>query len=109
MTAPKNAIALARKFHEAYERLAPSFGYATREDTKEFRPDTPNGRLMTAVCAELLPRLAPAGSRSGEDARDAARYRRFRSATMDERRRFEHYSDTALDVVLDAATGGNDA
>src|SRR5688572_23299037 len=30
------AESLARRFHEAYERLAPSFGYATRTDTKEF-------------------------------------------------------------------------
>lgn len=43
----------ARQFHEAYERLAPEFGYATRDDTKEFDPTTPNGRLMVAVMKEI--------------------------------------------------------
>ena len=38
--------------HETYERLAPSFGYETRPDTKKFDPLSPNGRLMIAVCAE---------------------------------------------------------
>ena len=46
--------ALARKFHDTYERLAPSFGYATREETRFFDPHSPNGRLMIAVCEELL-------------------------------------------------------
>jgi hypothetical protein len=49
-----NGEALARWFHSTYERLAPSFGYETRTDTKAFDPDTPNGRLMIAVCAELV-------------------------------------------------------
>jgi hypothetical protein len=47
---------LARLFHEAYERLAPSFGYETREASRttwELVPDR-NKRLMIAVCAELL-------------------------------------------------------
>ncbi len=48
------ALVLARKFHDNYERLAPRFGYETRDDTKQFEPDTPNGRLMTAVCSEIL-------------------------------------------------------
>ena len=45
---------LARQFHEVYERLAPSFGYETRKDTKKFDPTQPNGRLMMAVCAEIF-------------------------------------------------------
>lgn len=45
---------LARKFHEIYERLAPSFGYETRKETRQFDPNTPNGKLMVAVCGELL-------------------------------------------------------
>lgn len=49
----KKTIEMARAFHEAYERLAPSFGYMTREDTREFDPASSNGRLMTAVCAEV--------------------------------------------------------
>ena len=45
---------LARRFHEAYERLAPQFGYETRGDTRAFDPDSPNGRLMIAVCDEVF-------------------------------------------------------
>ena len=45
---------LPRKFHEAYERLAPTFGYETREDTKEFDADSPNGKLMGAVVNEVM-------------------------------------------------------
>jgi len=45
---------LAQLFHETYERLASNFGYQTRPETRSFRPDTPNGRLMIAVAAELL-------------------------------------------------------
>lgn len=46
-------VAMARRFHEAYERLAPSFGYETRKETREFDTQSPNGRLMIAVCAEI--------------------------------------------------------
>lgn len=46
---------LALKFHEAYERMAPSFGYETRTETRAFDPESANGRLMIAVCSELLP------------------------------------------------------
>jgi hypothetical protein len=51
---------LARKFHEAYERLAQQFGYETRLETRIFDPDSPNGRLMIAVCSELAPASRPA-------------------------------------------------
>lgn len=44
---------LARLFHEAYERLAPEYGYETREETRDFDPESPNGRLMIAVCGEV--------------------------------------------------------
>jgi len=44
---------LARKFHEVYERLAPSHGYKTREETREFDPKSPNGSLMIRVCGEV--------------------------------------------------------
>lgn len=47
---------LARAFHEAYERLAPSFGYETRPESREFKADSTNGRLMIAVCGELIRR-----------------------------------------------------
>lgn len=46
-------LELARKFHEAYERLAPLYGYETRQETREFDPTSNNGRLMIAVCAEV--------------------------------------------------------
>ena len=48
-----NPIWMARFFHETYERLAPQFGYETRSDTKEFDYQSPNGRLMAAVCEEF--------------------------------------------------------
>ena len=44
----------AEKFHDTYERLAPSFGYETRKDTKRFDPESSNGKLMVAVCQEIL-------------------------------------------------------
>lgn len=53
----KQAEALARKFHDVYERLAPSFGYETRSETREFDPSSANGRLMAAVCSEVAGRL----------------------------------------------------
>ena len=48
------AYRLARRFHELYEITSPAFGYKTREDTKEFDPESPNGRLMAFVCYELV-------------------------------------------------------
>lgn len=45
---------IAKMFHDIYERLAPQFGYETREDTKEFDPESANGKLMIAVVEELL-------------------------------------------------------
>jgi len=47
-------LAMAERFHEAYERLAPQFGYETREETRQFDPASPNGRLMIAVCEEIF-------------------------------------------------------
>lgn len=54
------AVLMAKRFHETYERLAPSYGYETRRDTKVFDPGSANGRLMAAVCAELMAVHAPA-------------------------------------------------
>lgn len=47
---------LARKFHETYERLAPAFGYKTREASAKPWEEVPeqNRNLMIAVCEELL-------------------------------------------------------
>lgn len=69
LTAPSPASAgdgesLARQFHEAYERLAPQFGYETRAETRQFDPTTPNGKLMIAVCSALAVRD---GAPRGED------------------------------------------
>jgi hypothetical protein len=51
-----DAIGLARQFHETYERLAPSFGYETREASAKPWADVPdqNKQLMIAVCEEIL-------------------------------------------------------
>lgn len=59
----EDVVRLAERFHETYERLAPSFGYETRPETRQFDPTTPNGKLMIAVCAELasLVRSVPVG------------------------------------------------
>jgi len=44
---------LAILFHDTYERLAPSFGYETRDDTKVFDQTSKNGKLMVAVAHEI--------------------------------------------------------
>ena len=53
---------LAKAFHEAYERLAPAFGYKTREESAKPWKEVPenNRKLMIAVCAEIL--AAPANN-----------------------------------------------
>lgn len=47
---------LAKRFHETYERLAPSFGYKTRKESARPWAEVPadNRALMTAVCQEIL-------------------------------------------------------
>ena len=47
-------VELAILFHDTYERLAPSFGYETRADTKLFETTTPNGMLMIAVSKVII-------------------------------------------------------
>lgn len=42
-------VELARLFHDKYEALAPVYGYETRTETREFDPQSKNGRLMVAV------------------------------------------------------------
>jgi hypothetical protein len=49
-----NELELAKLFHETYEKLAPEYGYETREDTKSFDANTKNGKLMIATCKEIL-------------------------------------------------------
>jgi hypothetical protein len=49
-------VCLTQRFHETYERLAPAFGYRTREASAKPWSEVPaqNKQLMIAVCAELL-------------------------------------------------------
>jgi len=59
---PVTAETIARRFHEAYERLAPTFGYETRVESAVPWEQVPehNRRLMEAVAAEvLMPLLSP--------------------------------------------------
>jgi len=51
-----DAEVLAKRFHETYERLAPSYGYETRKDSAVPWEKVPekNKALMRAVCSELL-------------------------------------------------------
>lgn len=46
----------ARRFHEVYEALAPTFGYETRTESKVEWADLPtdNRQLMIATCAFLI-------------------------------------------------------
>ena len=50
----KTPLELAVMFHDTYERLAPDYGYETRPETRLFDPETSNGRLMVAVCGEII-------------------------------------------------------
>lgn len=57
---------VARAFHEAYERLAPGFGYKTRDASAVPWEDVPenNRALMVATVQQVwasIARLAPAG------------------------------------------------
>lgn len=47
---------MAQKFHETYERLAPTYGYKTRVESAVPWDQVPvaNRNLMVAVCAEIL-------------------------------------------------------
>lgn len=53
-----DAKELAERFHEAYERLAPQFGYTTRPETRVFDPESNNGRLMIAAIEEVCGNIA---------------------------------------------------
>ncbi len=54
---PAHAAEVAMLFHDTYERLAPTFGYETREETRQFDPTSPNGALMIAVAGSVLREL----------------------------------------------------
>lgn len=49
-----NAIKMAVKFHELYEKYAPEYGYETKDATKVFNASSPNGKLMIRVCREII-------------------------------------------------------
>lgn len=55
-TAQPDAATLARRFHEAYEALAPAFGYRTREASAKPWGDVPiqNKKLMIATAQAVL-------------------------------------------------------
>lgn len=50
------AEAMAKKFHENYEKLAPDYGYKTREESAKPWEDVPvaNKGLMIATAGEVL-------------------------------------------------------
>lgn len=54
-----DALQLAKQFHSLYERRAPEFGYETREKTRTFDETSLNGRLMIAVCQEIMTQFKP--------------------------------------------------
>lgn len=56
LTEAPSAVALAQLFHGTYERLAPDFGYETRQASAVPWDDVPepNRLLMVAVAAEVL-------------------------------------------------------
>jgi len=58
---PDPGETLARMFHEKYERLAPEFGYKTREASAVPWDDVPadNKALMVAVCTEIVDEIFP--------------------------------------------------
>jgi hypothetical protein len=68
-----DAVWLARRFHEVYEELAPTFGYTTRRDSAVPWDEVPreNRHLMIATCAVLL-RESPALASAGQDDPPAA-------------------------------------
>jgi len=69
MTSEKLAVI----FHDVYEMLAPFYGYETRKETREFDPESNNGKLMRACChfiikTEINPLLSQAKREGAEEA-----------------------------------------
>ena len=54
-----NPLRLAGLLHDEYFRLAPSFGVKANQDKRKFRPTSPHGRLLRAVCEKLLKTINP--------------------------------------------------
>jgi hypothetical protein len=107
-----SAIDLAREFHDAYERLAPQFGYVTRSETREFDPDSPNGCLMTEVVREvfwpILTRAVLKASQREDSLRDHQRYEYLRRLNVPQFKAiFERaLKGEAFDDVIDACLAG---
>lgn len=76
------AEALARQFHDTYERLAPAHGYETRKDTKTFDPEAANGKLMIAVCQQILAAHQPQGEPVAYARRDTLEQWKGQSITI---------------------------
>lgn len=51
---PEQVEVIARKFHEVYEDLAPSFGWTSQSPVTWEKLPEANKQLMLAVVAELL-------------------------------------------------------
>lgn len=82
-----DAEVVARLFHEAYERLAPAFGYVTREETRvpwEQVPDH-SRRLMIATAAEVLAEIFSPDESSAQSAEHAGDQVATTVERMDER------------------------
>ena len=58
----RDPVALARRFHELYEDIAPSFSYETRPETRVPWEELPqaNRFLMIAVCAAIQQEVSDA-------------------------------------------------
>jgi hypothetical protein len=94
---PEQEIAI--RFHETYERLAPDYGYETRKDTREFDPDSANGKLMIAVCNEVMQPLI-----KGTGLRGEWRAMKARNELLEEgiRKALEYTGDNARSHLRDA-------
>jgi hypothetical protein len=65
---PEETTEIARLFHEAYERLAPQFGYETRRQSAVPWDEVPenNRRLMIATVSEVLAAMRSAAPIGGK-------------------------------------------
>jgi hypothetical protein len=63
---------LARTFHDSYERLAPSFGYDTRDDSRQPWEQVPeqNRKLMVATAEAVIAQLGLVASGAPGPAQD---------------------------------------
>lgn len=102
-TLGEQAAELAQRFHETYERLAPSFGYETRKESAKPWSEVPdqNKRLMTAVCSEIIDTLHAQQPCGCEKLREAAQ-------TFVDRLKVIHDNPLYQTIWLSAANHGID-